>query len=82
MVSHRNALFMNSEVSGITVDGRIIQMYEGLDRAQGEDLAVKISAAVAGEIRPYIDGYYLMTPFGRTGLMARIMEQIRQMEAR
>lgn len=77
VVSQRNALFMNSEVSGITVDDRITAMYEGLDRQQGEDLAVKISAAVAREIAPYVDGYYLMTPFGRTGLMARIMGEIR-----
>ena len=78
VVSQRNALFMNSEVSGITVDETIIRMYEGLDRQQGEDLAVKISAAVAREIAPYVDGYYLMTPFGRTGLMARIMDEIRK----
>lgn len=78
IVSHRNACFMNSEVSGITVDDEIVKMYEGLDRQQGEDLAVKISTAVAKEIAPYIDGYYLITPFGRTGLMARIMEEIRK----
>ena len=78
IVSHRNACFMNSEVSGITVDDEIVKMYEGLDRQQGEDLAVTISSAVAKEIAPYIDGYYLITPFGRTGLMARIMEEIRK----
>ncbi len=77
VVSHRNALFMNSEVSGITVDPEIIQRYEGLDRHQGEDLAVQISVAVAREIAPYVDGYYLITPFGRTGLMGRIMDGIR-----
>lgn len=78
VVSHRNALFMNSEISGITVDEQIIRLYEGLDRAQGEELAVKISAAIAREIAPYVDGFYLMTPFGRTGLMSRIMDQIRE----
>lgn len=76
IVSHRNAQFMNSEVAGITVDQRIVDMYEGLDREAGEALAVKISAAVAREIAPYVDGYYLITPFGRTGLMARIMQEI------
>jgi homocysteine S-methyltransferase len=78
VVSHRNAQFMNAEVSGITVDPQITAMYEGADRAKGEELAIRISAAVAKEIEPYIDGYYLMTPFGRTGLMARIMEEIRK----
>jgi homocysteine S-methyltransferase len=78
VVSQRNANFMNSEVSGITVDESIIRLYEGLDRAAGEDLAVKISTAVAKEMADYVDGFYLMTPFGRTGLMARIMAAIRQ----
>lgn len=80
IVSHRNALFMNSEVAGITVDDRIVDMYQGLDREAGEALAVKISTAVAQEIAPYVDGYYLITPFGRTGLMARIMDAIREQE--
>lgn len=80
IVSHRNACFMNSEVAGITVDEQIISLYEGADRERGEELAVKISAAVAKEIAPYIDGYYLITPFGRTALMARIMQAIREQE--
>ncbi len=77
VVSQRNALFMNSEISGITVDEKIIAAYEGADRARGEELAVDISAAVAAAVAPYVDGYYLMTPFGRTGLMTRIMDRIR-----
>lgn len=78
VVSERNALFMNSEVAGITVDPEIIRMYRGLDREQGEKLAIRISRTVAKAMEPYVDGYYLMTPFGRTGLMVHIMEAIRE----
>lgn len=78
MVSHRNAQFMDQNIPGISVDQRIIALYEGADRTRGEALALEISANLAGEIAPYIDGYYLMTPFGRTGLMGRIMARIRQ----
>ena len=77
VVSHKNALFMNSEVAGITVDPEITKRYEGLDRQQGEELAIKVSRTIAGEIAPYVDGFYLMTPFGRTNLMVRIMDAIR-----
>lgn len=80
IVSHRNACFMDSEVAGINVDKQIIDLYEGADRARGEELAVTITAAIAREIAPYIDGYYLITPFGRTALMARIMKAIRDQE--
>ncbi len=77
VVSHRNALFLNSEISGITVDERIIERYKGLDREAAEALAVEISTVFAREIAPYADGYYLVTPFGRTSLIARILDRFR-----
>ena len=78
VVSQRNAIFMNSEISGITVDPEIIRRYEGTDRAAGEALAVELSTEFAREIAPYVDGYYLMTPFGRTGLVARILDRFHE----
>lgn len=80
IVSQRNALFLNSEIAGIAVDERIIALYAGADRTRGEDLALDISAEVARRIGPYVDGYYLITPFGRTELIGRIMERIRESE--
>lgn len=77
IVSQRNALFMDREIPGISVDEQIIRLYEGADRQRGEELALAVSAAVAAEIAPYIDGYYLMTPFGRSGLMVRLMDRLR-----
>ncbi len=77
IVSHKNALYMNSEVNGIEVDEKIISLYEGKTREEGEDLAVKISAKIAEEIAPYIDGYYLITPFNRTHLICRIINEIK-----
>ncbi len=78
IVSQRNAQFIHSEVSGILVDERIIRMYEGADREKGEALAEEISLEIGARIAPYVDGFYFMTPFGRTGLISRIMERFRQ----
>ena len=78
IVSQRNAQFINSEIAGIRVDEKIIALYEGADRAKGEELAVEISATMARRMAPYVDGYFLITPFARTGLMVRIMERIRR----
>lgn len=49
-------------------------------RCVTEELALAISAEVARRIGPYVDGYYLITPFGRTELIGRIMERIRESE--
>ena len=76
VVSHRNACFLNNEISGIRVCDEILSLYEGLERDEAEELAVTVSAAIAGEIAPYTDGLYLMTPFRRVALMERIILSI------
>ncbi len=78
VVSAKNARFMDSEIHGINVDPRITEMYEGKDREEGEELAVRISSVIAQEIAPYVSGFYFMTPFMRTGLICRIIDKIRE----
>ena len=77
VVSERNARFMESEITGIHVEESIIDAYRGLNREEAEELAVRLSLETAKEIEPYIDGYYIITPFARTALVARIAEGIK-----
>lgn len=77
VVSHKNALFLNSEVAGISVDPRVIACYEGLSREDGEEMAVRLCADAAKRIAPYVDGFYIMTPFQRVNLVCRVMDAIR-----
>lgn len=77
VVSYRNACFMNNEMAGIDVDQRIIEAYQDKNREEGEELAWKISTEVARGIAPYVDGFYLITPFQRIDLILRIIESIR-----
>ncbi|MBR5467824.1 MAG: bifunctional homocysteine S-methyltransferase/methylenetetrahydrofolate reductase, partial [Firmicutes bacterium] len=79
--NYRNACFMDSEISGIKVDKRILELYKDKTAEEGRALAVKTSVAIAREIKDYCDGYYLMTPFGKTDLMCEIIDEIRKIEA-
>ena len=74
VVSSNNARFLHSEVAGISLDERIISAYEGLDRAGSEELAVRLCSDAAKRIAPYVDGYYIMTPFQRVSLVCRVMQ--------
>lgn len=76
MVSYKNACFLHNEIAGMRICPEIIGLYEGKERDTAEDLAVRISVAIAGEIAPYTDGLYLMTPFKRVGLMVRILKSL------
>ena len=77
IISERNARFMDSEVNGISVSPEIIRQYEGKDRAQSEDLAVEITVRIAKEIEQFVDGYYIVTPFNRTSLIERILQNLK-----
>ncbi len=76
VVSHRNACFLNNEISGMRVCDEIINLYEGKDKEQAEELAVRISTQIAKEIAPYTDGFYFMTPFRRVELITKILNQV------
>lgn len=81
VVSERNGRFMESEISGIHVADEVIERYIGKDRDECEVEAVKISREFAEQIAPYVDGYYLMTPFGRAGLMTRVIAEVKEIIA-
>ena len=78
VVSQRNAVFMENEVNGIHVDQQIIDRFEGLDRAQGEELGLEVSVRAAKAAAPYADGFYLMTPFNRVALMERLIARLKE----
>ena len=77
VVSQRNAIFMENEVNGIHVDAEIIERFAGLDRAQGEELGLEVSVKAAQAAVPYVDGFYLMTPFNRIALMERLIARLK-----
>ena len=78
-VSEKNARFLQSEVHGITVDEAVVRAYAGLDRAQGEDMAVRLCREAASRISPFVDGYYMMTPFQRVELVCRVIRATRNL---
>ena len=75
VVSEKNARFLH----GITVDEAVVRAYAGLDRAQGEDMAVRLCREAASRISPFVDGYYIMTPFQRVELVCRVIRATRNL---
>ncbi|MBE6011557.1 MAG: bifunctional homocysteine S-methyltransferase/methylenetetrahydrofolate reductase [Lachnospiraceae bacterium] len=76
IISYKNACFMNNEISGINVSDEIIKMYENVSKEEGRRLAVELSTKIAKEIFPYVDGYYIMTPFKRIEIVCSIISNI------
>ena len=78
IVSHRNALYMHNEISGMELDERIIQCYENTTREEAGKLAITISNQICDAMREYVDGYYLITPFNRIEIIQEIIQHIKK----
>lgn len=81
LVGYRNALFMKNEMPGIHVNDEILNRYDPeMSREEAEDTAVALCLDIAEALRGAADGFYLMTPFHRVGLVNRIINAIKQGE--
>jgi homocysteine S-methyltransferase len=76
VVSYKNACFMNNEISGISISEDIVEMYRDISREEASELAVRISVQFAKEIGPFVDGYYIITPFKRIDIVTKIISRI------
>ncbi len=78
LVSYKNAMFVKNEMPGIHISDEIVAQYTPrMSREEAEETAVRISLETAKALYDAADGFYFMTPFNRTGLIRRIIEQIR-----
>ena len=79
LVSYKNAMFLANEMPGIHIPQEIVEKYHpDMTREEAEDVAVDTSLAIAEKLWDVCDGYYMMTPFNRVGLIVRIIEVIRE----
>lgn len=77
VVSYRNAVFMDAEISGINVEQEIIEKYKDANKETSDKLAVEIAAYFGDKIKDYVDGYYIITPFNRVDLVDSVIQNLK-----
>lgn len=75
IVSHRNAVFMEEEISGIHVDDSIIKEYKDLSKEEASQRAVTLSLEFMEKMEDSVDGFYLITPFNRVDIIQSIVRE-------
>lgn len=75
IISYRNAIFMNEEISGISIENEIIEKYKGKSKEKSDKLAVEISLEFMKRIEDKVDGFYLITPFSRVDIIEEILKK-------
>ena len=80
LVSERNAEYLNNEVPGITVPDAVRARMKGRDKEAGVREGLAIAKEFIDATITAVGGYYLIPPFGKYELAARLIEHIHQRE--
>ena len=51
----------------------MVRRYEGLGREEAQALSIALSRETMRAIRAHVDGFYLITPFGRVKIIAALL---------
>lgn len=79
LVSYKNAMFVCNEMPGIHITKEIVDSYSpDMTREEAEAVATKLSVGIAEKLYDIADGFYMMTPFNRAGLISNIITEIRK----
>lgn len=74
LVSLKNALFIQNEMSGINVPDEVISKYRpDMSRKEGEKVGIGVVRDVISKIGSFADGYYFSIPFNRVYLLNDIL---------
>ncbi len=76
IASYRNALFLNNEVSGITVPEEILSLLENASPEKVREISLSYSRQIMQQVSGFTDGYYLMTPLGKVDLICELLEHL------
>jgi homocysteine S-methyltransferase len=75
LVSYKNALFIQNEMSGINVPDEVIARYKpDMSREEGEMVGVSVVRDVIAKTKDFSDGYYFSIPFNRVYLLDKILD--------
>ena len=78
IVTYRNAVFLNNELPGVKIPEEQINRFSPeMTREEAEEVGVALAVEIALKLKPFVDGFYLMTPFNRYEMIIKILRKIR-----
>jgi homocysteine S-methyltransferase len=77
VVTYRNAQFLNNELAGVNIPEKYMNMFkEDMTKEEAENVGINIATDLGRRMKPYVDGFYIITPFNRVGMIIKILKEI------
>lgn len=78
LAGYRNAVFLNNEVSGMTIPQSLIQDLEGKSPEETKKISLAFSRRIIDAAMPFCDGFYLMTPRRKIDFVCDLVSYIKR----
>lgn len=78
VVSYRNALFLNNEVSGIDIPEDVIDSFRDKTKEESAKISVSNTLTLISKVYDHCDGLYIILPLKRTDIVVNIIENIKR----
>lgn len=75
IVSYKNAMFLNNELTGISVPQHIIERLLGKTPDEVQDISVQFCAETIRQVYDHADGFYIMTPMKKVDLVCDLLQR-------
>ncbi len=76
-VRYRLAQFLHYEVPGVQVPVTLLERLAHVSPQEAETIALEFCRNLITQLLPWVDGFYLMLPFGQTRLFHPLLDAIR-----
>ena len=81
IAGYKNAVFLNNEVSGITIQDELIQRLKDQPPDAAREISLEYSKKIIDSVAGTAGGFYLMTPLKKVDLVCELIRYIRQRHA-
>lgn len=77
LIGERNCEYLHNEVPGISIPDRVRKRLQGKEKEAGAAEGLRIAVELLEEIRPLVNGFYIIAPFGRFETAAELVRLLR-----
>ena len=80
VVNYRNARFLDNEIPGINIPGRVMERFwPEMSREKGELTGTRVAWETIEQLLDHVSGIYLVTPLNRIRMVEKLVRKIRNL---
>ncbi len=79
IISQKNAIFINNEISGIDIAPEIVERYADKDINECAILSIELLSNIVSQLKGYVSGFHIINPIKGEDIVLRLIRRIKEL---